>query len=215
MRKLSNLLGELRDGYEEGFEMISESWKQIAHITCMLGIITALWTNPERFHAVTWTVIFAVYLIMLAIVGYCRFWDVGENENNRDKLESLYTKIYVVCCIGLTVVGGVTCGIIQAAIIVGIFTAISILFYRAGDVLICTFIHFDGKKGFFEKIRDLNPNVYANTYLFLLLMMILVPLTILNISPILKVIIVMAYVLAMPIVALLADNGIDIEAIFD
>ena len=46
-------------------------------------------------------------------------------------------------------------------------------------------------------------------------MMILVPLTILNISPILKVIIVMAYVLDMPIVALLADNGIDIEAIFD
>lgn len=46
-------------------------------------------------------------------------------------------------------------------------------------------------------------------------MMILVPLVILNISPIIKVVIVMAYVFAMPIVALLADNGIDIEAIFD
>ncbi len=215
MRKLANLWEEVRDLYEDGFEMISESWKQIAHITCMLGIITVLWTNPERFHAVTWTVIFAVYLIMLAIVGCCRFWNVGENENNRDKLESLYTKIYVACCICLTVLSGVTCGIIQTAIIVGVFTALSILFYRAGDVLICTFIHFDGKKGFFEKIRDFNPNLYAKTYLFLLLMMILVPITILNISPILKIIIVMAYVFAMPIVALLADNGIDIEAIFD
>lgn len=215
MKKLVELFEELREGYEEGFEMISESWKQIAHITCMLGIITVLWTNPERFHAVTWTVIFAVYLIMLAIVGYCRFWDVGENENNRDKLELLYTKIYMACCIALTVAGGLICGIIQTVVVVGIFTAISILFYRAGDVLICTFIHFDGKKGFFETIRDLNPNLYANVYLCLLLMMILVPLVILNISPIIKVVIVMAYVFAMPIVALLADNGIDIEAIFD
>lgn len=215
MKRLAEFFEAIRELYEDGVEMICESWKQIAHITCMLGIITVLWTNPEKFHAVCWSIIFAVYLIMLAIVGYCRFWDVGENENNRDKLESLYTKIYVACCIALTVAGGLICGIIQTVVVVGIFTAISILFYRAGDVLICTFIHFDGKKGFFEKIRDLNPNLYANVYLYLLLLMLLIPLVILEVNPILKVIFVMVYVLAMPIVALLADNGIDIEAIFD
>lgn len=215
MRKIVEFFEKLRESYEEGFEMLSESWKQIAHITCMLGIITVLWTNPERFHAVAWSMIFAIYLIMLGIVGYCRFWNVGENESNKERLESLYTKLYVACCIMLAFAGVMVSGIIQTVIIVGIFTALSILFYKAGDVLICTFIHFGGKKGFFETIRDLNPSLYANVYLYLLLMMILIPLAILSISPIIKVILVMAYFFTMPIVAFLADNGIDIEAIFD
>lgn len=215
MKRLAEFFEAIRELYEDGVEMISESWKQIAHITCMLGIITVLWTNPEKFHAVCWTIIFAVYLIMLAIIGYCRFWDVGCNETNLDKMQSIYTKIYIVCCAVLTVVGCLLSGILQTVIVVGIFAVLSTLFYRAGDVLICTFIHFDGKKGFFEKIRDLNPNLYANVYLYLVLIMLLIPLVILEVNPILKVIFVMVYVLAMPIVALLADNGIDIEAIFD
>lgn len=215
MKRLAEFFEELMELYNEGIVMINESWKQIAHITCIMGVLMVLWINPERFHSVCWTAIMAVYLIMLAVVGYCKFWDVGANENNREKIQSMYTKIYVVGCVLLTAIGCVFSGIIQTVIVVGVIVALSALFYTAGEVLISTFIYFDGKKNFFEKIRDLNPTVYATVYMCLVFLMFFIPINILEMDPMLRLILVAIYAGLMPIVALLADNGFDIEAIFD
>lgn len=215
MKRLAEFLEELMELYNEGIVMISESWKQIAHITCIMGALTVLWINPEKFHPICWTAIMTAYLIMLAVVGYCKFWDVGAMENNRDKIQSMYTKIYIIGCVLLTAIGCVFSGIIQTVIVVGVIVALSALFYAAGDVLICTFIHFGGKKRFFEKIRDLNPTVYAAVYMFLVFLMFFIPINILEIDPMLRLILVVIYAGLMPVIALLADNGFDIEAIFD
>lgn len=214
MKKLVGLLYDVWEFYEEGMELIYESWIQIAHITCIIGILIVLWSDSAKFHAPIWSMISILYLILLAVVGYCKFWEPGCKENKRDKLQAFYTKIYFICCGLLTVVGCLTSGIIQTAIIVGVFILLSSLFYAAGEVLICEFAKRDRKKGFFEKIRDWNPYIYYVVYVFFVCLMILIPLTFVNINPIIKAFIVIIYMALMPIVALLADNGVDIVTIF-
>ena len=206
MRFLRELFEGIRESYADGVEMINESWAQIAHVTSIISVLIFLWATSPRI-GMFWFWLFAIYMCLLGVCGFLKF-DTFEDDYK-------YTCIYAAGTVLLIVVGGIATGVIKTVSIVGFVAVVTKVLWMAGDALVAVTLTVDGKKPFFEKLYNKNPKVFILTYIAILILLIWIPVMMLNVNVFLKILIMAGYMFMIPIIARLADEGIDIECIFD
>lgn len=207
MKGLKKFLERIQMLYSDGVQMINESWSQISHVSIILGVITWLWAVDTRSTAMTWSIILVAYMCLLAICGFIKFDVLDDNP--------ICFLVYIAGSIGLAIAGGIFSGILKAILIVGVIVVLTVLFWKAGEPLNCFILSVDGKKPFWANLYDKNSEAYILIYCLCIAEMLFVPINLLNISFLLKIIIMVLYLLSIPIISLLADEGIDIENMWE
>ncbi|MBR3280317.1 MAG: hypothetical protein IKI57_00525 [Clostridia bacterium] len=204
---------------------INEFKTQAGHMTCIFALLICFFIEDTR-RGVIWSILFALYYIVLAITGKSTFelvWDYKNEAKNNEK-KKMFKRIYLISVFSLFIVGAITTGFfvsLLVAIIVGVITFIYYLFdvdsnistayeidYRENNRPINNFIRL-------TNFSNDHPIIYEGIYYLSMFLMILIPTLYLPCVWWIKMIIIIAYIAVVPFVTLMADNGIDITTIFD
>lgn len=207
MNFLNEFFEWIRESYEEGMSMINESWSQIAHVTAITSVLIFLWATAPKNIAMFWFWMFAIYLCLLGACGYCKFNAADDGY--------VFLGIYIAVTVLLSIVGIIATGFFRTLLIVGFIGVVTRVLWIAGYALNSITLVKDGKIPFFERLYEKNPNLFILTYVAILIFMIWIPVMMLNVNVLVKIFIMVIYMFMMPIVSRLADEGIDIESIWD
>lgn len=207
MKNLKEFFEWIREFYEDGVEMINESWAQIAHVTAIISVNIFLWANCSKNVAMFWFWLFAIYLCLLGVCGFVKFSVLDDNP--------ALLIIYIAGTVGLTVAGIIATGFFQTILIVGFIGVVTGVLWKAGYALNSITLVRDGKLPFFERLYNKNPKAFILTYIAILVLMIWIPVMMLSVNVLIKIFIMAVYMFIIPIISRLADEGIDIESLFD
>lgn len=207
MKNLKEFFEWIREFYEDGVEMINESWAQIAHVTAIISVNIFLWANCSKNVAMFWFWLFAIYLCLLGTCGFLKFSTFEEDYK--------YPCIYIAGTILIAVVGAIATGVLRTVIIVGFIMTVTCVLWKAGYALNSITLVRDGKLPFFERLYNKNPKAFILTYIAILVLMIWIPVMMLSVNVLIKIFIMAVYMFIIPIISRLADEGIDIESLFD
>lgn len=208
MKILKEFLEWIRELYEDGLHMINESWSQIAHVSIILGTMAWLWAVDTKTTAMFWSIILVVYMCLLGVCGFLKFDILDDNP--------ICFLLYISGSIGLAIAGGIYTGFLKTVLIVGIIAVLTVVFWKAGEPLNGITLSLDGKKPFFERLYNKNEEAYILIYCICIAEMFFIPLMIfLKVSFLLKIIMMALYFLSIPIISVLADEGIDIENMWE
>ena len=206
MRFLRELFEAIRESYEEGVEMINESWVQIAHVASIVSVLIFLWATSPRI-GMFWFWLLAIYMCLLGVCGFCKMSTFEEDY--------MYPCIYIAGTILIVIVGVIATGLVRTIIIVGFIAGVTKLLWVAGIPLNSITLVRDGKLPFFERLYDKNPKAFILTYIAILVLLVWIPIMMLNVNVLLKILIMAGYMFVVPIIARLADEGIDLETLLD
>lgn len=197
----------IRESYEDGIKMINESWAQIAHVTtiCSAAIFLLATSGPKI--AVFWFWLFVIYLTLLGTCGVVKFNMFGDNPACRI--------IYIAGTVLLSIVGAIATGFFRTILIVGFIAVVTRILWIASYAMnTITFVR-DGKIPFFERLYEKNPSLFISIYITILMLIIWIPILMLNINILGKILIMAIYLFMIPVISRLADEGVDIESIWD
>lgn len=197
---MRELVGSIKEAYEDGIEMMSESLPQVAHVTCIFSILLVLW-NISTFDAIVYTAAFGVYLLNLAIWGVKKFFEFGEKETR-------YQLAFLIIDIAIFWTAGILSGIFKAFLILLICSIVTSVYIVLSECLIC--LTLSARRPKLEKILEKHPNIYFVIMLLILLLMILIPVLLSSWTITAKLVILWVYLLIVPLISKLADEGFDI-----
>ena len=180
---MRELVGSIKEAYEDGIEMMSESLPQVAHVTCILSILLVLW-NTSTFDAIVYTAAFGVYLLNLAIWGVKKFNEFGEKETR-------YQLAFLIIDIAIFWTAGILSGIFKAFLILFICSIVTIVYMVLGECLISFTLSIKRPK--IEKILEKHPNIYFVIMLLILFLMILIPVLLSSWTITAKIVILIVY----------------------
>jgi hypothetical protein len=207
MKSLKEFFEVIREFYEDGIGMINEFWAQIAHVTSIISALIFLWVIAPKNVAGLWFLLFTIYICLLATCGFVKFNILDDNP--------ALLIVYIVGTVGLAIVGAVATGILRTVMIVGFVALVTCILWKAGYALNSITLSRSRKKPFFERLYNKNPKTFILTYVAILVLVMWIPVMILSVNLLLKIFIIAGYILIIPIVSRLADEGIDIESLFD
>lgn len=207
MKSLKHFFEVIREFYEDGIGMINESWAQIAHVTSIISALIFLWVIAPKNVAGLWFLLFTIYICLLATCGFVKFNILDDNP--------ALLIVYIVGTVGLAIVGAVVTGILRTVMIVGFVALVTCILWKAGYALNSITLSRSRKKPFFERLYNKNPKAFILTYVAILVLVMWIPVMMLSVNLLLKIFIIAGYILIIPIVSRLADEGIDIESLFD
>ena len=204
---------------------VNELKTQVAHMTIIFAMIICLFIEtPQK--AIIWTTIFAVYYLMLYIVGKSLFELVFDldNKNNFTQNKRNFKKAYFIATLLLFIVGAVATGFLTAFIVFIIIGTITFLYFmfdvdsdagvlfendcRENNKPINNYIKL-------QRFSDEHPVIYEGFYYLSLLCLILIPTLFLSCAWWIKVLIVIGYIAIVPVISLWADSGASITEIFN
>ncbi len=166
-----------------------------------------LWVIAPKNVAGLWFLLFTIYICLLATCGFVKFNILDDNP--------ALLIVYIVGTVGLAIVGAVATGILRTVMIVGFVALVTCILWKAGYALNSITLSRSRKKPFFERLYNKNPKTFILTYVAILVLVMWIPVMILSVNLLLKIFIIAGYILIIPIVSRLADEGIDIESLFD
>jgi len=207
MKSLKEFFEVIREFYEDGIGMINEFWAQIAHVTSIISALIFLWVIAPKNVAGLWFLLFTIYICLLATCGFVKFNILDDNP--------ALLIVYIVGTVGLAIVGAVATGILRTVMIVGFVALVTCILWKAGYALNSITLSRSRKKPFFERLYNKNPKAFILTYVAILVLVMWIPVMMLSVNLLLKIFIIAGYILIIPIVSRLADEGIDIESLFD
>lgn len=215
MRNKRSFTDSIGKFYYEGIQLIDNYHAQLAHFTCIIAILAVLWQITSKYNFVICAMLFSIYFVNLAINGYKKFWSITKVDDEAKEIKQKCMRAYLIIDVALLGAGCVLLGVKLALSITIIFIVVSYLFYRAGAAALGDIVTIRGNLTIWEKIRNLNPGLYSLVYNLLLRMLFLIPVMILPSIPVIsKIILVSIYLLIIPIIARLADDGANIAVIF-
>ena len=221
-----NKSNELKESFIEVVGWwINEFRTQTGHMTCIFALLICFFIEDVR-RGVIWSILFVLYYIVLAITGKNTFELVWESKNEAEykSKKKMFKRIYLISVFALFIVGAITTGFfvsLIATIIVGVITFLYYLFDVDSNISSAYEIDYvmnNKPINNFIKLRDFSddhPVIYEGIYYLSMLLMIAIPTLYLPCVWWVKMIIIIAYVAVVPLVTLMADNGIDITTIFD
>lgn len=198
MKKLGSLLSN-------GFYLISEFLYQVAYVGFAIGILLTLYNIVSTYKAIIYTAFMVIHFA--SIYYYANKIDYYEFGKERE-----VTKGFIIFSIALLIITSLLTNVIYT-IILGIYlTVTAIIYVYCTENLIC--YTASGKRPLLERIFAKKPRLFLTILILLPITSIIIPIAYLPWNIFIKTIVVIAYIIAMPFIALATDDGFDISGIF-
>ena len=210
MNFISKNYNKFREFYAGGLNSVWEFWTHIAHVTTILAILILLWGCATIEVAIMCTILGVLYISILGICGYINFRAYYSSSMAISIYFNLSCILLVIGCFETTPFITMT---ISAIILSSTFILGSISKWINWNLLYEK--DLKNSKSIFKRLWNQKDRWYMIGYIVVLVLLIWLPVMTLQISTLLKLLIVAVYLLSIPIIAGLANKGVNIEEMFE
>lgn len=210
MNFISKSYNRFREFYAGGLNSVWEFWTHIAHVSSIFAILILLWGCTTIEVATMWTILAVMYISILGICGYINFRSYYNSPTAIAIYLNLSCVLLIIGCLETTPFITIS---ISAIILSSTFILGNISKWIDWNLLYEK--DLKNSKSIFKRLWNQKDRWYMIGYIVVLILMIGFPVMTLQINALLKILIVVGYLLSIPIIAGLANKGINVEEMFE